>query len=84
MPLFSLLVNFGACASTALIAAVTDGNLTSMILLLGGIKEHPMPNNINALRIHGYMTLLMKAVDNGSVEIAQHLIDNGADPYIDT
>lgn len=29
------------------------------------------------------MTLLMKAVDNGSVKIAQHLIDNGANPYID-
>ena len=84
MPLFSLLLKFGACASTALITAVTDRNLTSVILLLKGIKEHPMPNNINALRVHGYMTLLMKAVDNGSVEIAQHLIDNGADPYIDT
>ena len=84
MPLFSLLLSFGACASTALIAAVTDRNLTSVILLLKGMKEHPMPDNINALRVHGHMTLLMKAVDNGSVEIAQHLIDNGADPYIDT
>ena len=84
MPLFSLLLSFGACASTALIAAVTDRNLTSLILLLKGMKEHPMPNNINALRVHGCMTLLMKAVHDGSVEIAQHLIDNGADPYIGT
>ena len=84
MSLFSLLLNFGACASTALIAAVTDKNLTSVILLLKGLKENPGQNDINALRVHGYMTLLMKAVHNGSVEIAQHLIDNGADPYIDT
>ena len=84
MPLFSLLLDFGACASTALIAAVTDRNLKSVILLLKRMKEIPMPNNINALRVHGHMTLLMKAVDSGSVEIAQHLIDNGADPYIDT
>ena len=82
MPLFSLLLSFGACASTALIAAVTVRNLTSVILLLKGMKEYPVPYNINALRVHGHMTLLMKAVDNGSVEIAQHLIDNGADPYI--
>lgn len=84
MPLFGLLLSFGACASTALIAAVTERNLTSVILLLKGIKEHSMPNNVNALRIHGCMTLLMKAVHDGSAEIAQHLIDNGADPYIDT
>lgn len=84
MPLFSLLWSFGACASTALIAAVTDRDLTSVILLLKGRKEHPMPYNINALRVHDGMTLLMKAVDQGSVEIAQHLIDNGADPYIVT
>lgn len=84
MPLFGLLLSFGACASTALIAAVTNRNLTSVILLLKGIKEYPMPNSINALRVHGHTTLLMKAVDDGSVEIAQHLIDNGADPYIHT
>ena len=84
MPLFGLLLSFGACASTALIAAVTNRNLTSVILLLKGIKEYPMPNSINALRVHGHTTLLMKAVDDGSVEIAQHLIDNGADPYIQT
>ena len=84
MPLFSLLLSFGACASTALIAAVTDRNLTSVILLLKSMQEYPMRNNINELRVHGYMTLLMKAVDNGSVEIAQHLINNGADPYIGT
>ena len=84
MPLFGLLLSFGACASTALIAAVTNRNLTSVILLLKGIEEYPMPNCINALRVHGHKTLLMKAVDDGSVEIAQHLIDNGADPYIQT
>ena len=84
MPLFGLLLSFGACASTALIAAVTNRNLTSVILLLKGIEEYPMPNCINALRVHGHTTLLMKAIDDGSVEIAQHLIDNGADPYIHT
>ena len=84
MPLFDLLLSFGACASTALIAAVADRNLTSVILLLKGIKEHPMPNNINALRVHGGRTLLMEAVHNGSVEIAQRLIDNGANPYTGT
>lgn len=84
MPLFGLLLSFGACASTALIAAVTNRNLTSVILLLKGIEQYPMPNCINALRVHGHKTLLMKAVDDGSVEIAQHLIDNGADPYIHT
>ena len=84
MPLFSLLLGFGASASTALIAAVTDRNLTSVILLLKGIREHQVPIKINALRVSGPMTLLMKAVDNGSVEIAQHLIDNGADPYTRT
>ena len=30
------------------------------------------------------MKLLMKVVDNSSVEIAQHLIDEDANPYIDT
>ena len=84
MPLFSLLLKFEACGSTALVAAVTNRNLISAILLLKGTKEHPMPNNINSLRIHDCMTRLMKAVDNGSGEIAQHLIDNGANPYIDT
>ena len=84
MPLFSLLLASGACASTALIAAVTDRNLTSVILLLKGIREHQVPIKINSLRVHGHMTLLMKAVDNGSVEIAQHLISNGADPYVRT
>ena len=84
MPLFSLLLSSGACASTALIAAVTDGNLNSVILLLKGMKEHPMAKDINALRVDGFMTLLMKAVHNGSVEIAQHLINNGANPCIKT
>ena len=84
MPLFGLLLSFGACASTALIAAVTDRNLTSVILLLKGIREYPMRGSINTLRVHNHMTLMMKAVDDGSVEIAQHLIDNGADPSIGT
>lgn len=84
IPLFGLLLSFGACASTALIAAVTNRDLTSVILLLKGIEEYPMPNCINALRVHDHTTLLMKAVDDGSVEIAQRLIDNGADPYIHT
>ena len=84
MQLFILLLGFGASASTALIAAVTDRNLTSVILLLKSMKKKSVLNSINALRVHGSMTLLMKAVHDGSVEIAQQLIDNGADPSIET
>ena len=81
MHLFTLLLSFGARASTALIAAVIDRNLTSVILLLNAMEKSSVRNIINTLRVHGPMTLLMKAVHDGSVEIAQQLMDYGADPY---